>query len=170
MTKPNNAELVFLLAESGIRQLYGRYADAVWRKDGAAFAECFIEDAVWKIAGRTLRGRAEISSSFEMSLVPSVRVMMWTGVPVIDVGVGTATGRTQVTELIKRKDGTSKRTLAIYYDRFAQADGVWRFQWHHFNLYYLGAPDLSDSYLECLEYGPPPAMPGPDDPTSVPNR
>jgi uncharacterized protein (TIGR02246 family) len=163
-----DAQLAFLLAESGIRQLYGRYADAVWRKDIAAFAACFTEDAVWKIAGRTVRGRTEIGSFFEMTLVPSARVMLWPGVPVLDVGDHMATGRTQVTELIKRKDGSARRTLAIYYDRFVEAEGTWRFQWHHFNLYYLGPPDLSGSYIECLEYGPPPTMPAPDDPTSVP--
>jgi ketosteroid isomerase-like protein len=160
--------LTLLLAESGVRQLYARYADAVWRKDSAAFGDCFAGDAVWKIAGRTVTGRADIVSLFEMTLVPSERVMMWVGIPLLDIGNGTATGRTQVTELIKRKDGSSKRTLAIYYDRFVEAAGVWRFQWHYFNLAYLGGPDLSDSYLDCMDFGPPPGMPGADDPTPVP--
>ena len=160
--------IAFLLAESGIRQLYGRYADAIWRKDSVAFGDCFTDDAVWKIAGRTVTGRADIVSFFEMTLIPSERVMMWVGIPLLDIGDGTASGRTQVTELIKRKDGSSRRTLAIYYDRFIEAGAVWRFQWHHFNLAYLGPPDLSDNYLECMEYGPPPAMPDDDAPTPVP--
>ena len=169
MTKSDQAQLAFLVAESGIRQLYGRYADAIWRKDITAFSDCFTENAVWKIAGRTVRGRTEIGGFFKMTLVPSERVMMWSGVPVLDVTGNIATGRTQITELIKRKDGSAKRTLAIYFDHFVESDGVWRFQWHHFNLHYLGPPDLSSSYLDCMEYGPPPAMPGPDDPTPVPN-
>ena len=170
MTTPDNASMAFLLAESGIRQLWGRCADAIWRKDVPAFAACFTEEAVWKIAGHTLRGRAEIGSFFEMTLVPSERVMMWPGITVLELGNGTATGRTQVTELIKRKDGSSKRTLAIYYDRFVESDGSWKFELHHFNICYLGPPDLSDSYIACMEYGAPPAMPGLDDPTPVPSR
>jgi len=170
MTEPANQELAFLLAEAGVRQLYGRYADAVWRKDGAAFGECFTDDAVWKIAGRTMNGREEIVRGFLASLEPSERVMMWLGIPVIEVGDGTATGRVQVTELIKRKNGTSQRTLAYYYERFVETGGRWRIKWHHFNLYYLGPPDLSGDYIECMEYGPPPALAGPDDPTSVPVR
>lgn len=163
--------LAFLLAESGIRQLYGRYADAVWRKDGEAFVDCFAEDAVWKIAGRTLRGRAEIGASFLASLEPSEKVMFWSGIPVLHLGEpGTATGRTQVTELVKRKDGSSLRTLAVYHERFVEQGGVWRFQWHHFQLHYLGPPDLSGSYLEAMEYGAPPGFPGPDDPTPSPYR
>jgi uncharacterized protein (TIGR02246 family) len=165
----DDTPLVYLLAESGIRQLYGRYADALWRQDVTAFTECFTEDAVWKIVGQTLSGRTELGSFFEMVLRTAERVMMWVGPTVLDVVGDTATGRTQITELIKRKDGSSARTLAVYYDRFAASDGLWRFQLHHFNLYYMGPPDLSSPYFECPEYGPPPAMPRPDDPTSAPN-
>lgn len=164
----DDSRVALLLAESGIRQLYARYADAVWRKDSASFGDCFTEDAVWKIAGRTVTGRADIVSLFEMTLVPSERVMMWVGIPLLDLGRGTASGRTQVTELIKRKDGSARRTLAIYYDRFVEAAAVWRFQWHHFNLAYLGPTNLSAAYLDCADYGPPPAMPGAEDPTPVP--
>lgn len=162
--------LAFLLAESGIRQLFARYADAVWRKDFETFADCFSQDAVWKIAGRTAQGRAEIVKLFAASVEPSEKVMMRVGLPVIDLGEDGATGRTQVSELIKRKDGSAQRTLAVYYDRFVAQDGVWRFQWHHFNLYYLGPPDLSGPYLDALEYGPPPGFPDPGDPTPVPVR
>jgi uncharacterized protein (TIGR02246 family) len=162
--------LALLLAESGIRQLYARYADAVWRKDFDTFADCFTEDAVWKIAGQTARGREAIVALFARSVEPSERVMMRVGIPLIALDGTAATGRTQVSELIKRKNGTAQRTLAVYYDRLAERGGVWRFQWHHFNLYYLGPPDLSAPYLEAMEYGPPPGFPGPDDPTPVPVR
>lgn len=160
----------FVIAEAGIRQLYGRYADAVWRQDSVAFAECFTEDAVWKIAGRTVAGLADIVGLFEQSVAPSERVMMWLGIPVLEVAGATATGRVQVTELIKRRDGSGVRTLGLYYERYVEQGGRWRFAWHHFNLYYLGPPDLTNEIYECLEYGPPPGMPGPDDPTSVPRR
>ncbi len=155
----------FLIAEAGIRQLYGRYADAVWRQDSTAFAECFTENAVWKIAGRRAEGRAGIAEMFEASISPSERVMFWSGVPVIELTGEGATGRVQVTELIKRKDGQGVRTLGWYYERFAEHEGVWRFAWHHFDLYYYGAPDLSDPITPWPDYGPPPIMPGPDAPT-----
>ena len=158
----------FLAAECGIRQLHGRYADAIWRQDSAAFAKCWTQDAVWKISGREALGRAEIAALFEASVAPSERVMMWSGIPVLEVGVGTATGRVQVTELIKRKTGEAFRTLALYYDHYREDAGHWRFARRHFNMYYFGPPDLSgDIYDGVLEYGPPPGMPGADDPTPV---
>jgi uncharacterized protein (TIGR02246 family) len=165
-----NDQLAFLLAESGIRQLWARYSDAVWRKDFAAFGDCFTEDAVWKIAGMTVHGRAEIVERFAASVDPSHKVMLRFSVPLVTIVEGGASARTQVSELIKRNDGSAQRTLAVYYDRCAERDGVWRFRRHHFNLYYLGPPDLSAPYLDVLEYGPPPGFPGDDDPTPVPVR
>lgn len=157
----------WLLADAGVRQLYGLYADALWRKDLDAFGACFAEDAVWKIAGRTIRGRAEIVAMFEAAMANSHKVAMFTGLPVVSVEGGEVTARTQVTEYCKLKDGTAVRTLAIYYDRFVEQDGRWRFQWHHFNMYYYGPPDFSAPYYDCQEFGPPPGFPGPDDPTTV---
>ena len=158
----------FLKVECGVRQLMGRYADAVWRQDSAAFAECWGEDAVWKIAGREASGRAPIVAMFEASLAASERVMMWTGIPVIELSSEGATGRVQVTELIKRKTGEGARTLGLYYDHYREEAGHWRFARRHFNLYYLGPPDLSgDINPQVLEYGPPPGMPGADDPTAL---
>ena len=162
------ATMEFLLAESGIRQLYGCYADAVWRQDSASFGQCFTEDAVWKIAGRRAVGRAEIVALFEASLAASERVMFWSAIQGIELCAGGATGRAQVTELIKRKDGQGLRTLGMYYERFAVEDGAWRIAWHHFDLLYLGTPDLSDAIYDAPDYGPAPAMPGSGDPTTVP--
>jgi len=167
MSGEPEAGIEFLLAEAAIRQLYARYADAVWRKDRAAFLECFTEDAVWKIAGRTLEGRNEIGDFFEMSTAPSHKVMFWWSNPALEVTGDTATGRLNVTELVKRLDGEAIRTLAVYYERYAKSGGIWRLSWHHFNMYYFGPPDLSEDYYDCREYGPPPGFPAPDDPTPV---
>lgn len=158
----------FLNVECGIRQLMGRYADAVWRQDSQAFRQCWCEDAVWKISGREAQGRDAIASLFELSIAPSERVMLWNGIPVIELHEGGATGRVQVTELIKRREGQGYRTLGLYYDNYRDEGGVWRFARRHFNLYYFGPPDLSGDLMpDVLEYGPPPGMPGADDPTSV---
>lgn len=157
----------FLAAESGIRQLHARYMDAVWRKDTDAFVDCFIEDAEWKIAGMHLRGRAQIGTQFDKFMSHLERVFMIFGVPILEVGDATANGRTYVTERNKFKDGRTGTTIGIYYERFVEEGNRWRFKWRHWNLYYIGPPDISAKLYDCKEYGPPPGMPGPDDPTTV---
>ncbi len=157
----------FLVAESAIRQLHARYIDAVWRHDSQAFANCFAEDAEWKIAGTHIRGRDEIKSQFEKFMIHVERVLMHFSAPILEVGDATATGRTYVNEHNKFKDGRTAMTIGIYYERFVDQGDRWRFSWRHWNLYYIGPPDLSAPLYQVKEYGPPPGMPGPDDPTTV---
>lgn len=118
----------FVQAESGIRLLNARYIDAVWRRDSTSFADCFTVDAEWKIAGMHVRGRAGIASLFEKLLAPSERVLMLPGLPALQIGGGSASGRTPVTELVKLRDGRGIRTIGIYYDRIIDQKGRWRFQ------------------------------------------
>jgi SnoaL-like domain len=155
----------FLIAESGIRQLHARFIDAVWRQDADAFADCFAEDGEWKLASMHMRGREEIRSSFAKLLGVTARVQLIPGIPLLEFGEGSASGRIQCTELCKMRDGSSALTIGVYYDRYVEGGGRWRFQWRHFGLHYRGPIDLSADLVECPDYGPPPGMPGPDEPT-----
>jgi ketosteroid isomerase-like protein len=157
----------FLVAECAIRQLHARYADAVWRRDSEAFADLFADDAQWKVAGMHLRGRTEISRTFEKFMTHSGRILMSFGTPIVEVGVGGASSRTYVTENNKFADGRTASTIGVYYERFVDEGDRWRFKWRHWNLHYIGPPDISAPLYDVREYGPPPGMPGPDDPTTV---
>ena len=155
----------FLVADCGIRQLHARFIDAVFRKDAEAFADCFAENGEWKIAGMHIRGSAEIGSLFGKLMAICARVQIIVGTPVLEVAQGTAVGRIQITELAKMVDGSSAMTLGVYHDRYVEEAGRWRFQWRHFSLHYRGPTDLSAALVESPDYGPPPGMPGPDEPT-----
>lgn len=155
----------FMAAESGIRQLYARFIDAVWRKDADAFGDCFAEDGEWKIAGMHMHARAEIGGTIAKLLGGCERVLIIMGIPVLEVGQGTATGRVHITEFAKMGDGSSAMTIGVYYDRYVEQGDRWRFQWRHFGLHYRGPSDLSAPFVECPDYGPPPGMPGADEPT-----
>lgn len=155
----------FIVAETAIRQLHARYVDAVWRKDFAAFGDCFTEDAEWRIAGMVLRGRPEIVATLERLMTNFHRVVMTFRTPIIEVGNGTATGRTYVTEQNAFKSGRPGSTVGTYYERFIDQGDRWRFTWRLFQLHYIGPPDLSAPFFEQADYGPPPAMPPLDAPT-----
>jgi uncharacterized protein (TIGR02246 family) len=157
----------FLVAESAIRQLHARYVDALWRKDPESFADLFAEDAEWKISGMHLRGRTQIRDEFAKFMRHIDRTFMIFGTPILQVGNGVATGRTHVTENNKFASGRTASTIGIYYERFVDEGDRWRFKWRHWNLYYIGPPDFSAQLYQCKDFGPPPGMPGPDDPTTV---
>src|SRR5690242_20343861 len=105
-------------AERGIRLLHARYADAVWRKDLAAFADCFAEHAEWRIGGMILRGRTNIVGEFEKILTHFDRILLTFRTPILEFGEGTASGRTYVDERTARKGGGPSTALGLYFERF----------------------------------------------------
>lgn len=155
----------FLRADAGIRQLHARFVDAVWRQDAAAFGQCFARAGEWKIATLHMRGRAEIEGKVGALLGLCDRIMLIPGQTLLELSGDGATGRTPMTELAKLKDGSSALTLGVYFDRYVEEDGRWRFAWRHWALHYRGPLDLSADLVPCPDYGPPPGLPGPDEPT-----
>jgi uncharacterized protein (TIGR02246 family) len=148
----------FSEAEAGIRQLHARYADATWRKDYVTFADCFAEDAEWRIAGMAMRGRDEITRNIERMMANFDRVLISFQTPALEVGQGTASGRAYAVEHYAGAAYTGM-SIGIYYERFVRQGGVWRFAWRLFDLVYMGPTDLSGAFYEGGDYGPPPGMP-----------
>ena len=156
----------FAVADCGIRQLHARFVDAVFRKDAEAFADCFAENAEWKIAGLHIRGREEIGAMIGKLLGACARVHLIPGLPMLELEPGRmASGRVPMTELAKMADGSSALTLGVYHDRYIEVEGRWLFQWRHFSLHYRGPTDLSAALVESPDYGLFPGRPGPDEPT-----
>lgn len=149
----------FLIADSAIRQLHTRAVDATWRKDAQAFAALFVDDGEWKIAGLHIRGRADIEATFAKLLGFCERVYTNYSAPALEVGQGTAVGRTYVYEKTKLATGDVVATIGVYHDWFVERDGGWRFQRRHWSLKYRGPEDFSEPFYDTPDYGPPPGMP-----------
>ncbi len=148
-----------------IRQLHARFTDAVWRKDSDVFGQCFARDGEWKIAGMHMRGRDEVAQTFGRLLGACERVQIISSPTLLDNADGEVVSRTNVTELAKMNDGSGAITFGVYFDRYVEEDGHWRFAWRHWALYYRGPFDLSAKFVDCPDYGSPPGLPGPDAPT-----
>jgi hypothetical protein len=155
-----------LAAEVGIRRLHALCADAVWRKDRAAFVDCFTPDGEWKAAGMHLRGHEAIGDGFDRFLALNERVLMSFASPILEIGQGIASGRTYTTETVKTHDGNGMCSVGIYYERFVEVHGEWLFQWRHFDFCYFGPPDLSAPLFPFVDRGRPPSLPDPETPTA----
>lgn len=153
-------------AEIGVRRLHAICADAVWRKDHAAFADCFAEDGEWKITGRELRGREAIAQGLQQLLAANERVLMSFGAAILDASSGKVTGRTYAVEQVKPWEGSALSTIGVYFEDFSEANGRWLFQRRHFDMYYFGPADLSAPLFDFPDYGRPPTMPAADAPTA----
>ena len=160
--------LEYLRAELGVRQAQARYADAVFRKDFAAFGNCLTDDSEWRVAGQVLRGREDCAAFVKDRTAAQRWVLMTFRTPILEARDKMASARTYVTEQSTFLDGSETCTVATYYERFAEQDGIWRRAWALFQLHYMGPADFSGRFFAQPDYGPPPAMP-PDAADSAPS-
>ena len=152
---------------TAIRDLHARYTDAVWRKDYEAFGQCFTHAAEWRIGGLELRGRPAIVDAIGTIMANFRRVLITFQSPILSASDDGLSARTYVQEQVARTDGSANISIGRYYETFAQEDGRWRFAWRLFQLHYTGPPDLSGTFHEWDDYGPPPGMPPADAPSGA---
>jgi uncharacterized protein (TIGR02246 family) len=148
-----------MAAERGIRDLQARYTDAVFRQDFDAFADCFTREGEWRISGRVFKGRQEIREGISIILDKFIRVLITFRTPMVELVDGEVVARTYIDEKCAWKNGNRNISIGRYYERFAEEDGRWRFSWRLFQLLYRGDPDLSGTFFDHPDYGPPPGMP-----------
>ncbi|MFA7602066.1 MAG: nuclear transport factor 2 family protein [Novosphingobium sp.] len=156
------APATLMAAEFGIRQLHARCADAVWRKDASAFADCFAEHGVWKVAGLRLAGREAVAEGFAGLTAMNQRILMRFATPIVSIDAEGVSARTHVVEHVKRNDGSGMTSIGIYFERFVEVGGAWQFTWRHFDFCYFGPPDLSAELYAFVDRGPPPGLPDAD--------
>ena len=56
-------------------------------------------------------------------------------------------------------DGTVHLSRGIYHDTYVLEEGRWAFGKRHFDLTYLGPPDMSGRFFPTIPYGPAPMDP-----------
>lgn len=154
-----------MLAQCAIMELHALYTDAVWRKDVAAFGDCFAEDAQWRLSGFVLEGRRTIMEFMEAAFDKYRRILLTFRTPILDLQENGLSSRTYVTEQSLLADGTPYAPIGTYYERFAEEGGRLRFTWRLFMTEYIGPPDISGQFYDTPDFGAPPAMPGLDQPT-----
>jgi ketosteroid isomerase-like protein len=156
----------FLLAEAAVRQLHSRYIDAVFRADLDAFGQCFAQQAEWRVGGRILRGRPEIMDFMRAVFPQFERIFMTFRTPLLHIGDdGAISSRTYVSEDSRFADGRPFAPIGIYFEHFTAEEGRLRFKWRLFQTRYAGPPDLSGTFFDVPDYGPPPGMPPLDEDT-----
>lgn len=132
--------------DTDVRNLVGRYCDAVLRADVDGFSSCWSDDARWLVPGDgEITGRDAITAVFAR-IRPSYRqcVQEVLNGTVSHAGGDDATASWQIRELQWREDGTVSELIGVYHDTMARdADGSLRFTVRDFELVYSGPIDGS---------------------------
>lgn len=117
-----------------IRELYSRYADAVFRQDVDAYLTCWHPDGVRTSYGEELRGRDALRRSWHSIWSTIERMAFFSEVGAIDVDGDTATARCYCREIIERKDGKVWKVVGCYEDELVQENGAWVFLTRRYSL------------------------------------
>lgn len=146
-------------ASDAIRNLIGRYSDAVWRLDAKAYGDCWADDGVWAFMGQTVAGRDAIVP-FWLEFMKNFR-KAWQMIhnPVLLVDGDSAICRMYVEETVVPQEGGPVISKGIYHDDFVVERGEWKFARRHFDLVYYGPADMSGSLFDTINYGPAPHDP-----------
>ncbi len=136
---------------SAIADLVHAYADAVCRRDVAAWSATWAADGVWEIGRGPVVGAAEITAAFEraMGLFEAVVQVALNGTATVDATAGTGSGRWYMQEFARTVSGKRLQYLGFYDDTYVHTSAGWRFASRTLTWLYQGPPDLSG------EFGPP---------------
>jgi len=132
--------------DADVRNLVGRYCDAVLRADVDSFAECWSPDARWLIPGDgTIEGRASITAVFaRIRPMYAQCVQEVLNGTIAHVGGDDASARWQIRECQWMADGTRSELVGVYHDTMSRGDdGVLRFTARDFELVARTAGDGS---------------------------
>jgi hypothetical protein len=139
--------------DSALRNLVGRYCDAVARFDPEAFASLWADDAVWHLAGaRDRRGREEIASLFREARAP-FRLCIQEILSAV-VGPG-GYARWYVRELQWRADDTASELIGVYDDTFTGPHEAPTFASRRFTVLYRGAFNAPGRLYDSSALGAP---------------
>jgi ketosteroid isomerase-like protein len=117
-----------------IRVLHDSYADAVFRRDAAAWGGNWAEDGRWHLMGTTVEGRDSIVALWNGAMGGFAFVAFFSQCAAIEIEGDTATGRVFTHEVLEGSDGTLSRPVGRYDDHYVKQNGRWFYQERRYSL------------------------------------
>lgn len=132
--------------ELALRNLMGRYADAVNRRDADAWVATWAVDGVWNLLGNPVSGRDNILTLWQQMMGSFEFALMLPSSCLFQVNGDTASGHWYLHEYTRDLQGTATTVLSRYLDTYVKQGGQWLFQSRHYSFIYNGPADLSGTY------------------------
>ena len=132
--------------EMALRNLMGRYSDAVNRVDADAWIATWAEDAVWNLLGNPVSGKDNILALWKQMMSSFEFALMLPSTCLFEVDGDTASGHWYLTEYTRDPEGAASTVLSRYMDTYTRKEGQWLFQSRDYSFIYNGPADLSGTY------------------------
>ena len=126
-----------------IRNLTGRFTDAVNRRSGTDLAALFVEDGEWVVPGvPEVRGRDAIAAQLDALLTNFQKLIQLTHSGFVEVDGERATASWYVTETAQDGNGNGFAFTGVYTDALVRTGDGWRFAERRFDFLYRAKADL----------------------------
>lgn len=110
-----------------IRELNDSYADAVFRRDEAAWAAHWHDACSWNLAGTEVQGRSNVVATWRQAMAQFSFVAFFAFPGGISVTGDSATAIIYTSEVLVGADGKLRRVLGRYDDELVKRNGRWLF-------------------------------------------
>lgn len=132
--------------ELALRNLMGRYCDAVNRVDADAWIGTWAEDAIWNLLGNPVSGKDNILALWKQMMGSFEFALMLPSSCLFEVSGDTATGHWYLHEYTRDPEGNASTVLSRYKDTYVKENGEWLFKSRDYGFIYNGPADLSGDY------------------------
>lgn len=112
---------------AAIRDAIDSYSDAVILRDAIAWADTWMDDAVWDLGRGEIAGKANIVAAWKEAMNGFSYVFFAAMPGMIKVHMTQAEARVYTQEFLIDKSGKEIRIHGQYNDRLAKDAGRWRF-------------------------------------------
>jgi ketosteroid isomerase-like protein len=110
-----------------IRERYGAYSDAVFRRDVEAWLTNWTEDCVWAVFATEHRGRSALRAQWDAVWSSLSSMAFFAEIGAIEVDGDRAAARCYTREILCPKAGGVPKVVGAYADELVRENGVWLF-------------------------------------------
>ena len=130
-----------------IEALRAEFTDAALMRDWDRFASLFTPDGAWRMPYINVEflSRAEIRAGIERMQDLWDYFVQIAHPGTIRLQGDTAIGRTYISELGRKRDGTSEMNYSLYHDRYQRTPDGWKFTERVYEVRYLDTTPLAGS-------------------------
>ncbi|MGL4564799.1 MAG: YybH family protein [Halioglobus sp.] len=132
--------------EVALRNLMSRYVDAVHRRDAAAWAATWSEDACWNLLGTDVNGKAHIVALWQQMMGGFEFALMLPSSCLFNIDGDTASGHWYLQEVTRDREGNGSSIISRYLDTYCRHDGQWLYHSRRYSFIYHGTEALGGSY------------------------
>lgn len=132
--------------EIALRNLMGKYTDAVNRYDPNTWISTWAEDSTWNLMGTPVEGKDSILGLWQQMMSGFEFALMLPSSCLFDVDGDSATGHWYLHEYTRDKEGNATTVLSRYLDSYVKIDGQWYFKTREYSFIYNGDANLSGTY------------------------